>query len=711
MQKTNSARTFDGPRKPRTHKNPAQSGGRSGAGKTSTGYRGNKEGGRSQGGYQGNRGGAPRAERSWDNDRNSEQRPRGGGYPRNNESGGYQGRQDSDRRYSNAERLGGDRGGYRGGDRDDAARTDRGGYRGGDRTGSYRGGSFRGNDRSAGGYQGANRSDSPRGDRDDRNDRGSYRGGDRTDFSRSDRHAGYRGADRSEAPRGDRGGYRGGDRNDSYRGAGRTNSGYRGSDRTDAPRTDRADGGYRRNDRSDTSRSDQGGSRNNGARRATGARFGASAAHNGGAGRSQQDFGGNRRYDSAPAASAHRENNEDVKLERLTAVAENVDLANLGFGDLGLDSRIVEKLAAQGIDKPFPVQAATIPDAVAGRNVLGRARTGSGKTVAYAAPMLTRLLTLEPSRANGRAARALILAPTRELAVQIDKAVQPLARAVGLFTIAIFGGVPQHKQATGLNRGVDVIIATPGRLEDLVDQGLIDLGAIHIAIVDEADHMCELGFIEPLERILSSVNPRGQRMLFSATLDREVESLVRKFLPDPIVHEADSADDSGHIDHQVLLIEPRAKAEIVNELAAGNPGLTVVFTRTRAYAEMLSDELNEAGIGAAALHGDLNQGQRTRNLAKLTQGRVSVLVATDVAARGIHVDGVTLVIQADAPDEYKTYLHRSGRTGRAGHDGTVVTLIPRSRRRRMGEMLERAEVTAPMRDARPGDELLSTIAG
>jgi superfamily II DNA/RNA helicase len=404
---------------------------------------------------------------------------------------------------------------------------------------------------------------------------------------------------------------------------------------------------------------------------------------------------------------------DDVVLERLEADAiQAKDVEGVTFADLGLGGNIVRELVALGAESPFPIQAATIPDVLAGRDVLGRGKTGSGKTIAFGAPLVERLMENNggKNRQMGRKPRALILAPTRELALQIDRTVQPIARSVGLFTTQIYGGVPQYRQVSALQRGVDIIVGTPGRIEDLIEQGKLDLSEISITVLDEADHMCDLGFLEPVQRILDQTREGGQRLLFSATLDKGVATLVNEYLDNPTVHEVAGEDQaSSTIDHRVLLIEQRDKRRIIEELASGE-GKTLVFTRTRAFAEELSDLLEDAGIPSTSLHGDLNQSRRTRNLQLLTSGRVKVLVATDVAARGIHVDDITLVIQADAPEEYKTYLHRSGRTGRAGKKGTVVTLIPKARRRRMDELLDRAEITALVDFAAPGDRLLEDLA-
>lgn len=385
----------------------------------------------------------------------------------------------------------------------------------------------------------------------------------------------------------------------------------------------------------------------------------------------------------------------------------------MSFGDLGLGENIVRVLAELGAATPFPIQAATVAPILEGRDVLARGRTGSGKTIAFGAPLVESILRSQAGsrREFGRSPKALVLAPTRELALQIDRTIQPIARSVGLFTTQIYGGVPQARQVGALKKGVDIIVGTPGRIEDLVEQGKLDLSDVRIAVLDEADHMCELGFLEPVQRILRLTADGSQKLLFSATLDREVAALVDEFLVEPAVYEVAGEDqDSSTIEHRVLVIDHRDKAEILTSLV-DRDGKTLVFARTRAYAEMLAEQFDDAGIPSLALHGDLNQAKRTRNLEKLTSGRVRVLVATDVAARGIHVDDIDLVVQADAPDEYKTYLHRSGRTGRAGREGRVVTLITRQRRRRMTEMLDRAEIEAPFEEARIGDDLLEEIAG
>ncbi|HTN57252.1 MAG TPA: DEAD/DEAH box helicase [Protaetiibacter sp.] len=426
-----------------------------------------------------------------------------------------------------------------------------------------------------------------------------------------------------------------------------------------------------------------------------------------------------RDYDDRPrrddAERAPRPMVEDVVLERLEAQATLAsDVEGVTFGDLGLGQNIVRELAELGATAPFAIQAATIPDVLSGGDVLGRGRTGSGKTIAFGAPLVERLLTMQAGdnkrREFGRAPRALILAPTRELALQIDRTVQPIARSVGLFTTQIYGGVPYARQLGALERGVDIVIGTPGRIQDLSASGKLDLSKVVITVLDEADHMCELGFAEPVTEILDRTAEGGQRLLFSATLDKGVADIVERYLTDPAVHEVAGEDQaSSTIEHRVLLLDQRDKQEVLIELASG-PGKKLVFARTRAFAEQLADLLDDAGIRAESIHGDLNQSRRQRALDKFSNGRVTVLVATDVAARGIHVDDIGLVIQADAPDEYKAYLHRAGRTGRAGKDGLVVTLVPRNRRRRTEELLKRADIVAEWTPVEPGDALIEELA-
>ena len=586
------------------------------------------------------------------------------------------------------------------------------------------------------------RDDRPRYDRDARparDDRGFAPRGERPRFDRDARPARD---DRGFAPREDRGDRPRFDRNAR---PARDDRGYGARDdrprydrdarpaREDRPRFDRSaerpardDRGFApREDRGDRPRFDRGGDR---------------PARSGGFGSRDRfdredrprfggpDRGGRGGFDRSAERPARRDSDfypsktegerfvpaDDVVLERLEAQAITADdTAGVSFSELGLGDNICRQLATMGAASPFPIQAATIPVALTGKDVLGRGKTGSGKTIAFGAPLVERLMENNGGRGRkqGRGARALILAPTRELAMQIDRTVQPIARSVGLFTATIVGGMPQQSQVMSLRRGVDILIATPGRLEDLANQGHIDLADIQITVLDEADHMCDLGFLEPVQRILRATDPEGQRMLFSATLDKGVAAIVDEFLTEPSVHEVTGEDQaSSTIDHRVFVVDQRDKINIIQELV-DRDGKTLIFTRTRAFAEQLADEIDDAGIRATSLHGDLNQSRRTRNLQLLTSGRVNVLVATDVAARGIHVDDIDLVVQADAPDEYKTYMHRSGRTGRAGKEGKVVTLITKARQRRMSDLLKRAEINVDMAMVRPGDRVIAEVSG
>ncbi len=342
------------------------------------------------------------------------------------------------------------------------------------------------------------------------------------------------------------------------------------------------------------------------------------------------------------------------------------------FSSLGVPAHLTEVLTGLGIEQPTPIQAATVPDALAGRDVLGRGRTGSGKTYAFLLPLVARLS--RGGRARSRAPRALVLAPTRELATQIDRALAPLAKAAGLSTVTVFGGVGQNPQVVALRRGADIVVACPGRLEDLIAQRHCSLADIEVTVLDEADHMSDMGFVPAVRRLLSQTPKDSQRLLFSATLDRAVDGVVRQFLNDPVTHEADSVQAPvATMAHHVLHVEREHRLGILVDLASA-PGRTVVFTRTKHGAKALAGRLNRSGVPAVELHGNLGQNARTRNLAAFHAGRATTLVATDIAARGIHVDDVSLVVHADPPSEHKAYLHRSGRTARAGSSGTVVTL-------------------------------------
>lgn len=379
------------------------------------------------------------------------------------------------------------------------------------------------------------------------------------------------------------------------------------------------------------------------------------------------------------------------------------------FLALGVSPRLTAALSRAGVTTPFPIQAATLPDSLAGRDVLGRGRTGSGKTYAFALPVLDRIAEGRSKPVPGRP-RALILAPTRELASQIDAAMAPLAKALGLRTLTVFGGVGAHPQITALRRGVDVVIACPGRLADHLQSGHVKLDNIEITVIDEADHMADLGFLPVVRRLLDATPRSGQRMLFSATLDGAVDVLVKRFMRNPVTHSVDSAKSSVTLmKHHVLHVGSDARLPVLVDLASA-PGRTLVFTRTKHGAKTLARKLTAAGAPAVELHGNLSQGVRTRNLAAFSNGRAPTLVATDIAARGIHVDDITLVVHADPPVEHKAYLHRSGRTARAGAAGTVVTLMTDSQVRDVRDLTRRAGIHPTTTKLGAGHPLLAEIA-
>lgn len=381
------------------------------------------------------------------------------------------------------------------------------------------------------------------------------------------------------------------------------------------------------------------------------------------------------------------------------------------FADLGVPAALVRSLAERGITSPFPIQTATLPDSLAGRDVLGRGRTGSGKTIAFALPVVARLAA-SPRRTTPRRPRALVLAPTRELASQIDETLAPLAAAAGLRTTTIFGGVAQSRQVAALDRGIDIVVACPGRLEDLIGQGLVTLDGIEVAVLDEADHMADLGFLPVVRRLLDRTPSGGQRLLFSATLDNGVDVLVKRFLTKPVEHAVDPAAQAVvAMTHHVLEVrDAAAKKAVVHQLASGT-GRRVLFMRTKHHAKKLAKQLTSDGIPAVDLHGNLGQGARERNLAAFSSGEVRVLVATDIAARGIHVDDVELVVHVDPPAEHKAYLHRSGRTARAGSGGDVVTLVLPEQRADVRALTRAAKITAELRPVTPGDATLSALVG
>lgn len=379
------------------------------------------------------------------------------------------------------------------------------------------------------------------------------------------------------------------------------------------------------------------------------------------------------------------------------------------FADLGVPASLVRTLAESGITEPFPIQSATLPDALAGRDVLGRGKTGSGKTLAFSLPLAAALVGGQrtPNRPSG-----LVLAPTRELATQITATLEPLASACGLRVTTIFGGVSQNKQVTALRAGVDIVVACPGRLEDLMGQKLVRLDGVQVTVLDEADHMADLGFLPGVTRILAATPAGGQRLLFSATLDNGVDKLVRRFLRDPVLHSVDeiSAPPAAMTHHVFHVGGAAQKKELVQRLASGS-GRRILFMRTKHQARKLARQLTESGVPSVDLHGNLSQPARDRNLAAFSSGTARVLVATDIAARGVHVDGVDLVVHVDPPMEHKAYLHRSGRTARAGSDGDVVTVVLPEQRRDTAQLLRKAGITVRPQEVTADSQQVHVLVG
>jgi superfamily II DNA/RNA helicase len=383
--------------------------------------------------------------------------------------------------------------------------------------------------------------------------------------------------------------------------------------------------------------------------------------------------------------------------------------ATATFDDLGVPAPLGAALAARGITTPTPIQAATLPDSLAGRDVLGRGKTGSGKTYAFLLPLLARLAAARAPRRPGRP-RALILAPTRELATQIQESMAPLAQALSLVSLTVFGGVAAKPQIAGLRAGVDVLVACPGRLADHVAAGHAYLDSVQITVLDEADHMADLGFLPVVRRLLDATPRTGQRLLFSATLDAGVDVLVKRFLNRPVTHSVDPPRPTvTAMTHHLLQVRHDQRVPVLVDLTAA-PGRTLVFTRTKHRARTLTRQLVAAGVPAVELHGNLAQHARSRNLLAFSDGTVQTLVATDIAARGIHVDDVNLVIHADPPVEHKAYLHRSGRTARAGATGTVITLMTDDQAGDVHALVRSAGVTAATTRLGPGHPLLRQLA-
>lgn len=388
-----------------------------------------------------------------------------------------------------------------------------------------------------------------------------------------------------------------------------------------------------------------------------------------------------------------------------------LDRALRTFADLDLAPEIVAELERQGLTTCFPIQDATFDDAASGRDVLGKGRTGSGKTLAFALPTVSRLATGTSNRPGRRKVpRALVLVPTRELANQVREVIAPLAGAVSLRTTVVYGGVGYGKQIGAFRDGVDIVVACPGRMLDHVQSNNVDLSRIEVCVLDEADHMAELGFLEDVKRLLDETPEDAQRLLFSATLDRGVDKIVRRYLVDPVVHEISTDDNDGPpAVHYFFKVSQDRRLDVIADLCAA-PGKSLVFTRTKHGARKLAAALVKAGVPSLELHGDLSQNIRARNLAAFAGRGVDTLVATDIAARGIHVDDISLVIHADPPEEHKAFLHRSGRTARAGASGNVITIVTDATKRHARRLAKDAGITPEHHDVAPGDEVLAMVA-
>ncbi|MCA1271775.1 DEAD/DEAH box helicase [Streptomyces sp. 7G] len=393
---------------------------------------------------------------------------------------------------------------------------------------------------------------------------------------------------------------------------------------------------------------------------------------------------------TAPAAEKTDEASEAAEAPEAEASEASAE-PTVTFGDLGLPEGIVRKLAQNGVTTPFPIQAATIPDALAGKDILGRGRTGSGKTLSFGLPTLA---ALAGGRTEKKKPRAVILTPTRELAMQVADALQPYGDVLGLKMKVVCGGTSMGNQIYALERGVDVLVATPGRLRDIINRGACSLEDVQVAVLDEADQMSDLGFLPEVTELLDQVPAGGQRMLFSATMENEIGTLVKRYLSNPVTHEVDSAQGNvTTMSHHVLVVKPKDKAPVTAAIAA-RKGRTIIFVRTQLGADRIAEQLIESGVKADALHGGMTQGARTRVLEDFKKGYVNALVATDVAARGIHVDGIDLVLNVDPAGDHKDYLHRSGRTARAGKSGVVVSLALPHQRRQIFRLMEDAGVDA-----------------
>ncbi|MFJ8950846.1 DEAD/DEAH box helicase [Streptomyces sp. NPDC102381] len=431
-----------------------------------------------------------------------------------------------------------------------------------------------------------------------------------------------------------------------------------------------------------------------------GSRFGSPAPRtSGGQGRSggQSRSGGHGRRPAAVQG-------EFALPKTITPALPAVD----GFAELGMPEQLLAELGRQGVSVPFPIQGATLPNSLVGRDVLGRGRTGSGKTLAFGLALLARTAG---QRAEPRRPVGLILVPTRELAQQVTDALTPYARSLRLRMATVVGGMSIGKQASALRGGVEIVVATPGRLKDLIDRDACGLDEVAITVLDEADQMADMGFMPQVTALLDQVRPEGQRMLFSATLDRNVDLLVRRYLSDPVVHSVDpSAGAVTTMEHHVLHVHGADKHAATTEIAARD-GRVIMFLDTKHAVDRLTKDLLRSGVRAAALHGGKSQPQRTRTLTQFKTGHVSVLVATNVAARGIHVDNLDLVVNVDPPTDHKDYLHRGGRTARAGESGSVVTLVTPDQRRAMVRLMSDAGIRPQTTPVRSGDEALQRITG
>ncbi|MFD7860720.1 DEAD/DEAH box helicase [Streptomyces sp. NPDC059783] len=378
------------------------------------------------------------------------------------------------------------------------------------------------------------------------------------------------------------------------------------------------------------------------------------------------------------------------------------------FSGLDLPRSLLAALTAQGVTTPFPIQGATLPNSLAGRDVLGRGRTGSGKTLAFGLALLARTAG---QRAEPRQPLALVLVPTRELAQQVTDALTPYSRATRLRLATVVGGMSIGRQANALRGGAEVVVATPGRLKDLIERGDCRLDRVATTVLDEADQMADMGFMPQVTALLDQVRPGGQRMLFSATLDRNVDLLVRRYLTDPVVHSVDPSRGAvTTMEHHVLHVHGADKHRLTTEIAA-REGRVIMFLDTKHAVDRLAQHLLASGVRAAALHGGKSQPQRTRTLAQFKAGDVTVLVATNVAARGIHVDHLDLVVNVDPPTDHKDYLHRGGRTARAGESGKVVTLVTDAQRRDMTRVMADAGIVPRTTRVRSGEAALSRITG